>query len=249
MVRIPSLSRGGETARDTNRDGRVDARDERVPAGTGDAGTGDRDARSDTTRSDSTRADTTAPRIDGDHRTGDADGRTGTVERDRDGAAGLTPGRARTAVVERDRSTPPAPPAAPETDRRTDQDSDEGTADARRRPEVVAPAGPRPRASILATLSLVVGVAAAGFVLTGTLAGYGIALGGLALLLAIGGVSATARRHIAGRTDALIGLVLGLGAIVAGVLAMTGDLGWPSTDGDSVQRFREWLDSQFVDRF
>jgi hypothetical protein len=102
---------------------------------------------------------------------------------------------------------------------------------------------------MLATLSLIVGVAAAAFVLTGVLAGYGIALGGLAVLLAIGGVSATARRHVAGKSDALIGLVLGLGAIVVGVIAMTGQFGWPSTDGDTVVQFREWLDSQFVDRF
>ncbi|MEE6257180.1 thrombospondin [Plantactinospora sonchi] len=240
MVRIPSLSRGNATARDENRDGRIDAHDARTGVdGTPATGTVDGDTRTDTP---------TTTRVDGDTRTGDADGRTGTVDRGRDGAAGLTPGRARGAVVERDRGTPPAPPAT-ETERRADRDGAEGTTEARRQPEVVAPAGPRPRASIFATLSLIVGVAAAGFVLTGTLAGYGIALGGIALLLAIGGISATARRHVAGRSDALIGLILGLGAIVAGVLAMTGDLGWPSTDGDTVQRFREWLDSQFVDRF
>jgi hypothetical protein len=43
--------------------------------------------------------------------------------------------------------------------------------------------------------------------------------------------------------------LLGLGAVVLGVLAMTGQFDWPTTDGDWVQRLREWLDSQFVARF
>lgn len=110
-------------------------------------------------------------------------------------------------------------------------------------------AGPKPRASILATLGLIVGVAGALFVLTGSLAGYGIALGALGAVLAVLGLMATRRRHIAGKTDALLGVALGLGAVVLGVLAMTGQFDWPTTDGDWVQRFREWLDSQFVDRF
>jgi hypothetical protein len=102
---------------------------------------------------------------------------------------------------------------------------------------------------MLATLSLIFGVAAGLFVLTGALAGYGIGLGGVALLLAIGGISATGRRHVAGKTDALIGLVLGLGAVVLGILALTGSLSWLTTDTDTVARVREWLDSQFIDRF
>ncbi|MFI6761534.1 hypothetical protein ACIBF5_20590 [Micromonospora sp. NPDC050417] len=118
-----------------------------------------------------------------------------------------------------------------------------------REPTVVPPAGPRPRASLLATLSLILGVAAALFVLTGALAGYGIAIGAIGALLGVAGVSATSRRHVAGKSDALLGLVLGLGAVVLGILAMTGQFTWPTTDGDWVLRFREWLDSQFVDRF
>ncbi|SCF11057.1 thrombospondin [Micromonospora mirobrigensis] len=109
--------------------------------------------------------------------------------------------------------------------------------------------GPKPRASLLATVGLVAGVAGALFVLTGTLAGYGIALGALGAVLSVLGLIATRRRHVAGKTDALLGIVLGLGAVVLGVLAMTGLFDWPTTDGDWVGRFREWLDSQFVDRF
>lgn len=110
-------------------------------------------------------------------------------------------------------------------------------------------AGPRPRASLLATLSLIVGVAAALFVVSGALAGYGIALGAFAVVLALGGIWATRRRHVAGKSDALLGLILGLGAMALGVLAFTGALSWLGTDTDTVGQLRQWLDAQFVDRF
>jgi hypothetical protein len=108
-----------------------------------------------------------------------------------------------------------------------------------------AAAGPRPRASLLATLGLITGVAAALLVLSGPLAGYGIGLAVLALLLSLGGISATGRRHVAGKSDAIIGLLLALGAIVVGVLALTGSLPWLGTDMDSASRAREWLDARF----
>lgn len=165
----------------------------------------------------------------------------------------------------RSASTPPATPpasydrtagAGPPAYDPTDAPPPAGTAPAGTAPagtaaaeDVTVVAGPRPRASLLATFSLIAGVAAALFVLSGALAGYGIALGVLALLLAFGGMSATGRRHIAGKSDALFGLILGLGAIALGILAVTNQLAWPTTDADTVQRFREWLDAQFVDRF
>ncbi|MGN9766266.1 thrombospondin [Micromonospora sp. SD12] len=131
-------------------------------------------------------------------------------------------------------------------ERPVDRDGD-GVAD--REPERPVVPGPKPRASLLATLGLIVGVAGALFVLTGALAGYGIALGAVGAVLAVFGLMATRRRHIAGKTDALLGIALGLGAVVLGIVAMTGQFDWPTADGDWVQRFREWLDSQFVDRF
>lgn len=114
-------------------------------------------------------------------------------------------------------------------------------------PPVVA--GPRPRASLLATLGLITGVVAALLVLSGPLVGYGIGLAVLALILSLGGVSATGRRHVAGKTDALIGMVLALGAIVVGVLALTGSLSWLGTDTQPVNQVREWLDARFIDAF
>jgi hypothetical protein len=110
-------------------------------------------------------------------------------------------------------------------------------------------AGPKPRASLLATLGLIVSVAAALLVLSGPLLGYGIGLAVLGLILSLGGISATGKRHIAGKTDALIGMALSLAAIVVGVFALTGSLSWLGTDMQPVGSVREWLDAQFIDRF
>lgn len=107
----------------------------------------------------------------------------------------------------------------------------------------------KPRASLLATLGLIVSVVGALFVLSGSLAGYGIGLGAVGAVLAVLGLMATRRRHVAGKTDALIGVVVGLAAVVLGIVAMTGQFDWPTTDGDWVGRFREWLDSQFATWF
>jgi hypothetical protein len=231
VVKIPSLSRRAATAptQDTNRDGRVDERDEAPVTSTGAVATD-----SDQTTRPSRAAD--APAVaEPATRT---DVRTASERKAAARAATATP--ATTAPVINDR-----PVTDPDTTRTPERDR---TPDVEARPTVV-PAGPRPRASMFATLGLIFGVAAALFVLSGTLAGYGIALGAIALVLSLGGISATGRRHVAGKTDALIGLLLGLGAILVGVLAMTGNFTWPTTDADVVERFRQWLDTQFIDRF
>jgi hypothetical protein len=110
-------------------------------------------------------------------------------------------------------------------------------------------AGPKPRASLLATLGLILSVAGVLLVLSGPLLGWGIGVAALALVLSLCGIHATGRRHVAGKTDALIGMVLSLGAIVIGVLALTGSLAWAGTDIPAVSNLREWLDSQFANRF
>ncbi|MEV4758323.1 DUF308 domain-containing protein [Micromonospora sp. NPDC049559] len=225
MVRIPSLSRRAETVptREESRDGRVDERD---PAST----------------------ETIPVR----------EGRVTDPERDADGSAYRSRhANAAPAPEETTRASAPVATAPAATTERPVADGTEVTTDLRRdrpgevdrEPPATVPAGPRPRTSLLATLGLIFGVSGALFVLTGALAGYGIALGAVAVLLSAGGMSATGRRHVAGKADAMIGLLLGLGAIVVGVLALTGQTDWPNTDTDAVSRFREWLDSQFVDRF
>jgi hypothetical protein len=128
--------------------------------------------------------------------------------------------------------------------------SDRARVDAGRTEErVPVVAGPKPRSSLLATFGLIFGVASALLVLSGPLLGYGVGVAGLALVLSLAGIHATGRRHVAGKTDALIGMVLALGAIVVGVLALTGSLSWAGTDIHPVTSLREWLDTQFGNRF
>jgi hypothetical protein len=121
--------------------------------------------------------------------------------------------------------------------------------DTERTDEMPAVAGPKPRASLLATLGLIGGVAGALLVLSGPLLPYGIGLAVLALILSVSGMHATGRRHVAGKTDALIGMVLSLAAIVVGVLALTGSLSWLGTDTQPATMLRQWLDAQTVNRF
>ncbi|MEV1075362.1 thrombospondin [Micromonospora parva] len=172
-----------------------------------------------------------------------SEARTGTAETaETDARPTVAPSTARTA--EGDSVT-----RRPDTTDRVTTDRPVDPTPGVTRPEPPVTRGPKPRASLLATLGLIVSVAGAMFVLTGTLAGYGIGLGAFGAVLAVLGLMATRRRHVAGTTDALFGVLIGLAAVVIGVLAMTGQFDWPTTDGDWVQRFREWLDSQFVDRF
>ncbi|MCO1598082.1 DMT family transporter [Micromonospora sp. RHAY321] len=243
MVKIPSLSRRSEPVptRDENIDGTnrsddgavgrpvVTDRDAEQTTYRSGAGTGDEAERRAAERAAVARAATARP-VEGDARRGTDPAPTveRTVDRDAD--------------LDRDRTTRgPDPEDRVATDRPVDPTPDPT--------EPPVTRGPRPRASLLATFGLIVAVAGALFVLTGTLAGYGIGLGALGAVLSVLGLSATRRRHVAGKTDALFGVLIGLAAVVLGVLAMTGQFDWPTTDGDWVQRFREWLDSQFVDRF
>jgi hypothetical protein len=107
--------------------------------------------------------------------------------------------------------------------------------------QVVEPVGPMPRASRLATLSLLVGVVAAIAVATGSLARIGAGLGVIAALLAFGGIAASGRRHVTGKGDATLGLLLGLASLVFAVMAMTGQFSWFTTHTDLVGELHRWL--------
>ena len=141
------------------------------------------------------------------------------------------------------RTSPPPPPALRRPDAAADRPAQRDTDLAS------TPAGPKPRASLLATLGLVLGVASVLLVLSGPLVGYGIGVAVLGLLLSLGGIRATGKRHVAGKTDALLGMIFSLGAIVLGVLALTGSLTWLGTDVQPVNNLRDWLDARFADRF
>ncbi|WP_157437163.1 hypothetical protein [Actinoplanes subtropicus] len=144
------------------------------------------------------------------------------------------------------RKQPPPPPPPSTVSRPVFPRSDDDTL-TEKTPPVLA--GPKPRASLLATLGLILGVAAVLLVLSGPLLGWGIGAAGLALVLSLSGVHATGKRHVAGKTDALLGMVLALGAIVLGVLALTGSLHWLGTNTDTVPAVRHWLDVHTVNHF
>jgi hypothetical protein len=92
-------------------------------------------------------------------------------------------------------------------------------------------------------------VAGIALVLSGPLAGYGIGVAALGLILSLAGLSATRKQHVAGKGDALIGIAVAIGAIVLGVLALNGQLSWLGTDTQPASTLREWLDAQFANRF
>jgi hypothetical protein len=148
------------------------------------------------------------------------------VDRDRDGVDDRAEAR-RTATVDRDGD-------------RAGQPVDQRVGPAK------APAEPRwrARASLLATLALIVGLSAVYASLSGRLAPVGVALGVLGLLLSIGGLTATGRPRVAGGGVALFALLLSVAGATFGVLAMGHTASWLDSDVDQVARWRDWLDAQ-----
>jgi hypothetical protein len=103
----------------------------------------------------------------------------------------------------------------------------------------------RARASLMATLALIVGLTSVYAALTGRLAPFAIALGVLGLLLSFAGLSATGRPRVAGSGLAVFALLLSVTGAVFGVLAMNGTVSWLDADVDQVSRLRDWFDAQF----
>lgn len=103
----------------------------------------------------------------------------------------------------------------------------------------------RSRTSAMAGLGLVLAVVAVIAVATGRLAVVGVVIGVLALLVSVGGVTATGNHHpyLAGRIEALIGVVLAAAAVIVGILAVIGALPALDTDTNLVERLYEQLPS------
>jgi hypothetical protein len=108
-------------------------------------------------------------------------------------------------------------------------------------PATAVPAGPRARVSVVATMALMFGLTAALSVLTGVLAGAGIAIGMVAAFLGVAGIASTGRRHVAGKGNALLGIALGLAAVVIGTLSLTHSLPWLNPTANEVARVHDWL--------
>jgi hypothetical protein len=100
---------------------------------------------------------------------------------------------------------------------------------------------PRARASVVATMALMFGLTAILCVLTGVLAGAGVAIGMVAAFAGVGGIATTSRRHVTGKGNALLGLGLGLAAVVIGTLTVTHSLSWLNVTTNEVARVHEWL--------
>ncbi|HZN77130.1 MAG TPA: hypothetical protein VFC00_36355 [Micromonosporaceae bacterium] len=100
-------------------------------------------------------------------------------------------------------------------------------------------------------LSLIFGLGGAFLVLTGVLAALGVAVSALGLLFGIGGVSATRRRHVAGRFEALLGTMISLGAMAVGVLALSDLIPWLDPNTNYVTQLDDWLVARmpWLDRF
>lgn len=173
---------------------------------------------------------------------------TGSVDRDRDGTDDRDESRTRilskvgddnrdrTEDLNRDRTAPPPPPPAPVE--RVEPTSP-GTPTA---PVRVAPA----RASMMATLGVMLGLLGTAAALTGRLAPFGVALGVLGMLFSLGGVVAGGRPNVAGRGLGTFGALLCVAAVVFGVLAMTHTASWLNSDVDQVSRLRDWLDTKLT---
>ncbi|GIJ72070.1 hypothetical protein [Virgisporangium ochraceum] len=153
--------------------------------------------------------------------------------------AGTTAVVDRPAVVERERVVERPVVAPPAVDR--DRDGVDDRVETRPAP---APQKIRARASLFATLALMVGLTSVYAALTGRLAPVAIALGVLGLLLSFAGMSASGRPRIAGGGLSAFALLLSIGGAVLGVLAMYGSVSWLDSDVDQVSRLRDWLDTQ-----
>lgn len=98
--------------------------------------------------------------------------------------------------------------------------------------------------SAWATIGLITGLVAVAASLTGLLAPEGIALGVVSMLICLIGWRSVRRPHVTGHSLVLIGLLSAMAAIVIGVLAITGDFPWPSSDTNEIDRLHTWLDAQ-----
>jgi hypothetical protein len=178
-----------------------------------------------------------------------------TTDRDHDGVDDRTEVREER-VVERDHepvlddTQTLRRPAHPNRSEMVDRDRDGVDDRVETKPE--APVAPTPvpqkvvpaRASMTATLGVVLGVAGVAMALTGLLAPFGIVVGAVGVLLSLAGMSAGRRPNVAGRGLGALGLLVSAAAIVLAVLAMVHTTSWLDSDVDQVAKLRDWINVQ-----
>jgi hypothetical protein len=105
---------------------------------------------------------------------------------------------------------------------------------------VPPPAPPMPsRVSIWAAGGALIAVVAICATVTGLLAPVGAAIGVVATLASLIGLRTTG--HLAGHGLAIVGVLLGLAAIVIGAFAVTRHYAWPNSTVDEIARWHSWL--------
>ena len=186
---------------------------------------------------------------------------TGTIDRDRDGVDDRE--ESRTRILSRAGDTKEQPtgdtkeqPTRDLTTRDLNRtDRTEPTAPPPPPPAAVEPTSPAAptappvrvapaRASMTATLGLMVGLIGTAAALSGRLAPVGIALGVIGMLFSLLGAVAGAKPHVAGRGLGTLGVLLSAAAVVFAILALTHSTSWLDSDVDQVARLRDWLDAQ-----
>jgi uncharacterized membrane protein YphA (DoxX/SURF4 family) len=104
-----------------------------------------------------------------------------------------------------------------------------------------APAPQMPsRVSLWAAGGALIGVVAICATVTGLLAPVGAAIGVVATLASLIGLRTTGR-HLAGHGLAIVGVFVGLAAIVIGAFAVTRHYAWPNSTVDEIARWHSWL--------
>ena len=100
------------------------------------------------------------------------------------------------------------------------------------------------RASMAATLGLMIGLVGVAAALTGRLAPFGVVLGVLGVLISFAGVSAGRKPNVAGRGLGTLGLLVSFVAIAFSVLALTHSVSWLDSNVDQVAKLRDWINVQ-----
>jgi hypothetical protein len=96
------------------------------------------------------------------------------------------------------------------------------------------------RVSIWAAGGALIAVVAICATVTGLLAPVGAAIGVVATLASLIGLRTTSR-HLAGHGLAIVGVFVGLAAIVIGAFAVTRHYAWPNSTVDEIARWHSWL--------
>jgi hypothetical protein len=96
------------------------------------------------------------------------------------------------------------------------------------------------RVSIWAAGGALIAVVAICATVTGLLAPVGAAIGVVATLTSLIGLRTTGR-HLAGHGLAIVGVLVGLTAIVIGAFAVTRHYAWPNSTVDEIARWHSWL--------